>query len=320
MRSALLTSAIVATFAATSAHAQLVGYGVNSDGFLFRFDPDNPAVITTIGSTGITTRGIDFRPGTQSLYGLSVGPNTAQLYTIDINTAAATPVGSGFPVSGANYDLGNNNRIGFDFNPRTLQADTSMRIRVITDNSASNLRLNSNTGALAATDTPLAFPVGDPNANNAPFANASAYINSAAGTLPSAGTTTLYNIDPRRDVLLTQNPPNSGTLNTVGSFFASVDLDPDVAFDIVSSNPADDSLADERAILIGRGQLPARGTLTPYRLWDINLVTGAVSSPRTVTGTDFTGGMALLIVPEPATLFAISATGLLLLRRARPNR
>jgi hypothetical protein len=316
MRQTLFASALVLAVATTS-QAQLVGYGINSDGFLFRFNPDNPVTTTTIGNTGIPSRGIDFRPGTQTLYSLAVGPNTAQLYTIDLNTAAATPVGAGFPVSGAGYNLAGNNRIGFDFNPRTLQPDTSMRIRVITDNSASNLRLNSLTGAIAATDPALAFAVGDPNQNIAPFTNASAYINSAAGTLPSAGTTTLYNIDPRRDILLTQNPANAGTLNTVGPLL-DVDLEPDVAFDIVSSNPADDSLADERAILVARGLLPARGAPTPYRLWDVNLTTGLATNPRLVGGSeDFFGGMALVIVPEPTTALALASATALMLRRTR---
>jgi hypothetical protein len=42
---------------------------------------------------------------------------------------------------------------------------------------------------------------------------AAGYTNNVAGTT----TTTLYDIDTARDVLVIQNPPNAGTLNTVGS-------------------------------------------------------------------------------------------------------
>jgi len=119
----------------------------------FRFDVDLPAAVTTIGNLGITPNAIDFRPLAAGqtdpvLYGIDVGPTTTQLYTINKNTAAVTPVGAGFPteVAGAGgYSLaGGNNPIGFDFNPRTLQADNSIRIRLVAS-SGTNLRLNSNT-------------------------------------------------------------------------------------------------------------------------------------------------------------------------------
>ena len=73
--------------------------------------------------------------------------------------------------------------------------------------------LNPVTGALAATDPNLAYAAGDSNAGANPNVVGSAYTNSFSGTL----TTTLYNIDSALDILVTQNPPNNGRLNTVGS-------------------------------------------------------------------------------------------------------
>lgn len=59
--------------------------------------------------------------------------------------------------------------------------------------------------------------------------SASAYINSAVATPAASGTTTLYGIDETLDVLVTQNPPNAGVLNTVGDLnfnpIASVSFD-----------------------------------------------------------------------------------------------
>jgi hypothetical protein len=94
---------------------------------------------------------------------------------------------------------------GFDFNP------TVDRIRVTSDADI-NLRVHPDTGALVATDGPLAYAADDPNVGQNPFVTASAYTNNFAG----ATTTTLYDIDTNLDVLVTQIPPNSGTLNTVG--------------------------------------------------------------------------------------------------------
>jgi hypothetical protein len=218
--SALLTVALFA-----SASAQIIGYGVTSNGTLFSFDVDNTGTATNIGNVGFVPEAIDFRPGTSTLYGIDVNGATTQLYTIDIFTGVAAPVGPGFPttVSGqpsGNYSL-SSATIGFDFNPRTLQDDGSVRIRVVASN-GTNLRLNSDTGLVAAVDTPLDYPAGDPNAAATPSVDAAAYTNSAQSTTGAAGTTTLYVMDFGTDDLAIQNPPNAGQLNTVGPFGATV--------------------------------------------------------------------------------------------------
>ncbi len=150
---------------------------------------------------GETLEGIDFRPATGELYGLG---STGQLYRIARATGVATPVGTAVALSGS--------RFGMDFNP------TVDRIRIVSD-TGSNIRRHPDTGALAATDTSLAYAVGDVNAGQSPSVYAVAYTNSLGG----ATTTVLYDIDFGMGVLATQVPPNNGTLNTIGEldFFAS---------------------------------------------------------------------------------------------------
>ena len=174
--------------------------------------------------------GIDFRPaglgGLNQLYGLGLGGGTlgsAQLYTIDTRTAVATPVGVRFATPPVGTLVGTS--FGVDFNP------TVDRIRVVSD-VGQNFRLNPDTGAIAGTDTPLAYPAtGDPNSTRAPAVTAVAYTNpdnepvAPADTAANQTNTVLYDIDTNRaadagnlggDVLAIQVPPNAGTLNTVG--------------------------------------------------------------------------------------------------------
>ena len=169
-----------------------------------------PAPVTNIGAPlPFVPEGIDFRPSSSTLYAIDVGPNTVQLYTINILTGAPTAVGAGFNSTGPGYDLTTSSNFGFDFNPKTLQGDGSMRIRLV-NTSNQNLRLNSSTGLVANVDTPLVIPPAQ-----SPFVDAVAYINNKAeGAGPA---TTLFDMDSRNDSLYTQAPPNDGTLNLVGA-------------------------------------------------------------------------------------------------------
>ena len=111
---------------------------------------------------------------------------------------------------------------GFDFNP------TVDRIRVTSD-AEQNLRLNPDNGTVAGVDTNLAYAPGDPGAGTNPSVAGSAYTNSFAG----ATSTTLYDIDNARHALVIQNPPNDGTLTTVGALGTTNNA---VAFDIGEGN------------------------------------------------------------------------------------
>lgn len=162
--------------------------------------------------TGETLRGIDFRPANGSLYALG---SSSRGYLIDIsNGNALSGAGGAFTLSGT--------RFGFDFNP------TVDRVRVVSD-ADQNLRLNPNDGTVSATDTNLNYAPGDVNGGmnpKNPNVVGSAYTNSFVG----ATATTLYGIDSSLDILVTQNPPNSGTLNTVGAL--GVSASDNVGFDI----------------------------------------------------------------------------------------
>ena len=59
---------------------------------------------------------------------------------------------------------------------------------------------------------------------------ASAYTNST----PGATATQLFGIDSDLDILVLQNPPNSGTLSTIGSL--GVDTGDRVGFDVVGES------------------------------------------------------------------------------------
>ena len=158
---------------------------------LVSFDSTTPGTVTgTVAVTGLTNSdvlsAIDYRPSNGQLFGLGThGSTTGQLYLINATSGAATPVGAGFAIPNATGG------IGFDFNP------TVDRIRLVTSG-GTDLRLNPDTGAIAATDTTLAY---DPQnydlqvggAPPTPQVAAEAYtLNPRAG---SATVTTLYGLD-----------------------------------------------------------------------------------------------------------------------------
>jgi hypothetical protein len=294
-----LAFACVATFALAAAAQAQTGYGVNSNGTLFRFDVNSTGTVSPVGPVGFVPEGIDFRPGTSTLYALDVGATTTQLYTINIQTGEATPVGDGFPSQVTGQGAGNysllNASIGFDVNPTTLQADGSVRIRVVAS-TGSNLRLNSDTGEIAAVDTPLDYPDADTNAAATPMVDAAAYINSARAVTSGSGTTSLYVIDFGTDDLVLQNPPNSGTLNTVGPLGATVNANAGIGFDIVTDPASTDAgIGGDRAYAVLTRSETNGGA---YLLYDVNLSTGQITGGRIVGSVDspanFAGGFAVL--------------------------
>jgi hypothetical protein len=242
---------------AVSSNSSLLSFYSGTPGFV------NSAVAITGIASGQTLVGTDFRPNTGQLFGLgyNVANGESRLYTIDLATAVATPVGSG-PITLALGDATDN--IGFDFNP------TVDRIRVVSTNRA-DYRLNPNNGALAFTDGALTYVTTDANAGQTPRIGAVGYTNSYPG---STGTT-LYDIDEARNTLATQNPPNAGTLNTVGtlgnltlsSTNALVDLD--VYFDRTSltneayltANPGGQNTSNLYTLALGSGAATLVGAI-----------------------------------------------------------
>ncbi len=218
-------------------------YALTNTNQLVRFDTAAPQMVTTIGTItnlqgGETILAIDFRPATGQLYALG---SSSRLYILNRMTGAATLVGIlTTPLSGT--------RFGFDFNP------TVDRIRVVSDTDQ-NLRVNPNDGSNVVDGT-LAYAAGDVNSGQNPNVVGSAYTNNFSG----ATSTTLYGIDSNRDVLVTQNPANSGTLQTVGSL--GVNTSDMVGFDIA----ADSNTAYASLTVIGFSSF-----------YTINLATGATT-------------------------------------------
>lgn len=276
--------------------------GAAAGGSLVSFDSASPGSVTNVGAlsgivAGHSVRAIDFRPADGQLYALSTSGTSGQLYTVNLGTAALTPVGSGFTVANAFAT-----RVSMDFNP------VVDRLRIVTSGvSSNNLRVNPNTGALVVEDGNLAYDAGDVNSGaNPPFAVGAAYTNNFAG----ATSTTLYTWDFNLDVLATIGSvggapvsPNAGTMFTVGGPSAFLTLDGGVGFDISS--------ATGTAFFSYNDINTAAETFAT-----IDLATGL---PTTI-GT-FGQGVDLLdisvVIPSPGALGLLGLGGLVAARRRR---
>lgn len=255
----------------------LTVYGLTTTNQLVRFNSTRPnTILGTVPVSGTQPGenlvGIDFRPATGRLYGIG---SASRLYTIDTATGIATQVG------GAGQFTLNGNDLGFDFNP------IPDRIRVVSDLDQ-NLRLNPNDGSLTSADQVLAYGSGDVNAGQNPNIVAAGYANSFAG----ATSTTLYGIDSNLDILTTQNPPNNGTLNTVGPL--GVNTTANVGLDLAPGNNT--ALA---AMQLNGDALS--------KLYSIDLMTGSTSFIGPVGGTAPLRGMA--IVPGSAASRTVDFDG-----------
>jgi hypothetical protein len=200
----IILSALLVMSAAGVSRAELI-YGIGVPGAttnLVFFDSATPQNFTTVGAIsgivpGQTLRGIDFRPSNGQLYAMSSSGTAAQLYTVNLATAVATPVGAGLTLTG-----NTSTRISLDFNP------VPDALRVVTG-SGQSYRVNANTGALIAQDT---------NISGTPLISGIAYTNNNFG----ATQTTLYGYDFNLDNLGTIGgingvpSPNGGLFTVVG--------------------------------------------------------------------------------------------------------
>ncbi|KLT65828.1 DUF4394 domain-containing protein [Pedobacter sp. BMA] len=245
-------------------------YALTSDSKLLLINAKNPyAVVSQVSISGLQTGesilGIDFRPATGQLYGIG---STSRLYVIDqktgvarsIATAAFTPAISG-------------SSVGFDFNP------TVDRIRLVT-NTGQNLRLNPETGTVAATDGSIN------GATNARVASV-AYTQNKAG----ATTTVLFDIDAATDKLYKQDPPNDGKLVEVGSL--GYDVDETGGFDI---NPD------------GTAAIAAMTSAGVSALYTIDLNTGKAAKIGNIGAT-----ITAIAIPTEAVAYAVSNNNELLI-------
>ena len=275
-------SAQEAVFGMSAASSSIEGAGTG----LVRFSTAAPGAATSIGAfTGVaagqSVRSIDFRPSTGQLYAVSTnGTNLAQLYTVNTATAALTAVGTGF-------SLGTNTSVTAElaFNPVTDQ------IRVVTGDSNtnnSNFRVDPNTGALLGTD---------PNITSASGAAISIIGTAYTNPTPGATATTLYGWNFQSDALV--------TINGATGVATTVSVPPGL---LTSNGGLGMSISGRTGTLFVTHDSPTNAAIMGLYTRDL------ASGTETLVGTYATGtfitDIALVPVPEPATLLAASAGAL----------
>lgn len=277
--------------AVTRAGSEMM-FALTTTNNLVTFNSDNPsAILRNISITGIgseTLLGIDFRPATGQLFSLS---NANRVYTINTTTGVASLIGGGgFTLNGTDF--------GVDFNP------VPDRIRVVS-NTTQSIRLVPGTGALAGTDTNVAYVDATPNP---PQIVGCAYSNNFAGTTR----TTLYDIDFNADILArqgglnfaagdaavppqTDGNPNTGQLVSVGPL--GVNTTNNVGWDI------SDFTGTAYAALNPVGTASSN-------LYTVNLNTGAASLIGPIGSGLLVRGLTTAFNGE--TILALTATNKLL--------
>jgi hypothetical protein len=203
----ILTGMAIASLWSQNATAQGMAVLTNSNEIFVVSNISTPdsagaKMLVTGLDTGQVVVSIDYRPATSELYGLgyNVSTNEAQLYVINQLSGATSSIGT--PVI---LDLGSSQSISMDFNPAVD------KVRVVGEN-GNNYRLDPVTGTIVGTDDSLKYAAGDINSGITPQIGAIAYTNSYVG----ASSTQLFNYDEALNVITKQDPPNSGTLNTIG--------------------------------------------------------------------------------------------------------
>ena len=210
MKTMLLAAAAAATLS-TGANAALV-YGVDENNNLVSFNSAAPSTYLSsvaLSGMGDSLQAIDFRPRTNTLYGLG---SDNSIVTINLTTGASTQVSGPLALQGTSF--------AFDFNP------TIDRLRIVS-NTNQNYVFNPETNTLAPPATNVFYPGGnvDPDVVGAAY--------TSAPFDPSNPTATqLYSIDSRNDLLVRQ-ANSMGTLTPVGAL--GVDLGSRTSFDIAGA-------------------------------------------------------------------------------------
>jgi hypothetical protein len=225
-----------------------VAYGLTDDARIVTFKTVTPNTLdANVPVTGLAAGerllGIDVRPKDGLLYGIS---SAGRIVTIVPATGAATvkaTLAADAADTTAPYSAMAGATFAVDFNP------VADRLRVIS-NTGQSLRINVDTGA-TTTDGTIN------RAGASPVVTAAAYTNSYAGTTA----TSLYDVDVASASLALQNPPNDGTLVSVGAL--GVAVAGDVGFDIAGG---------ANGLAIAALRTVANG---PSSLYRVDLTTGA---------------------------------------------
>ncbi|AGF84888.1 lipoprotein [Moumouvirus goulette] len=218
--------------------------------------------------------GIAFRPANRTLYLLVRTQTGGRLYTLNISNkcgAIATPIGPVLITAGGAPIVLNGTSFSISFNP------TVDRLRVVS-NTGQNLTVNPDTG-VTIINTNLSYAVGDVNFGNIPSIGGVAYTNNFVG----ATNTTLYGIDTNQNALVIQNPPNEGTLNTVGSL--GINVSQFLGFSIVNRS--------NTAISVLR-------TGTQTGIYGINLLTGTAILLRRIVPNECNNGIIIGLAAVPS--------------------
>lgn len=204
--------------------ATAAGIGLSNNNKLIRFALNKPNSVTEKNITGLLVDekfvGIDYRLRNSTersgqLYGLT---NKANLYMINPETGAAILVNTLKAATDSTFTNLEGTAFAVDFNPA---AD---RLRVIS-NTGQSLRINVDTG-----DT---IRDGDIKGIAGAIISAAAYSNSFKTSVVGLATE-LFDLDQTNQIVVKQDPPNTGTLNRIGGL--GIHLGLDNGFDIAGGD------------------------------------------------------------------------------------
>lgn len=269
---------MVAPVRALTRTGDIIGYSINAESQLFRFQTSGAFEPAPVGAPlGSGPRAIT--TGRAGLFfAVEIGPIAAQLFTIDPGSGARTNAPRS--VAAATDDPrpsdldATSSGFGLVFLPGLGSRDEPDTYRLVSSN-ATNLRISAD-GSLLAHDSDLTYLDGTPGPPE--------IVAATFDRQPHPGPATFYGLDAANDTLVTSADPGQGGLRAVGP----------LGLDI--SGPA--GMAIHRDIV---NQLSAYATVTvdrgaTYSLRRVNLETGALSEPIATfpAGFEPIGGLALL--------------------------